>query len=129
MGLLYNPILTCVKNAAILFYLRLGISKQHLRFACYAFLVINNCIFLGVLISDALQCTPTRYIWDAKVMDAQAQLKAGADANGMVNGKLIKGGKCINFPVMVLTSAGLTCLTDLLVIAIPVSVFPKPHIS
>lgn len=58
-------------------------------------------------------------MFSAARMDPEAQRAAGADANGMLNGKLIKGGTCINQITLFLVSAGLTVLTDLMVLIIP----------
>jgi hypothetical protein len=121
MELLYNPILACIKNAAILFYLRLGTSKKHLRVACYFFLAINNAILVAIFFADLFQCSPVSYKYNFKALDAAAQAKAGADANGLVNGRLVSGGHCINKEAFVLSTAGLTCLTDVLVITIPIT--------
>lgn len=121
MQLLYNPILGCIKNGVILYYLRLGSTQRHVRLSCYAFLFVNNSIMISIWFADLFQCTPLDYMFNGPLMDIAAQMAAGADNNGMVNGVLITGGHCIDNMAFVLITAGLTCLTDILVLAIPVT--------
>ncbi|CAG8975027.1 hypothetical protein HYALB_00012195 [Hymenoscyphus albidus] len=117
--LLYNPILTLVKASVILFLLRIGGTKSYVKKSLYVIFFINAGLVIAIFVADAFQCTPFHYVYDASCMDLEAQRVAGADSNGMVDGKLIKGGKCFNQRLFFLFSAGFAVGTDLAVIAIP----------
>lgn len=117
--LLYNPILTLVKASVICFLLRIGGTKPYIKKALYITFFVNAALVVSVFIADALQCTPFHYVYDSSWMDLEAQKAAGADSKGMVNGVVVRGGKCFDQRLFFLVTAGLAVGTDLVVIAIP----------
>jgi hypothetical protein len=118
--LLYNPILSFIKLSMLLLYLRLGGNKPKIRIACYSLSGLIVALMVGIFFADLFQCQPFRYTYDFSRMDKVAQIAAGADANGMVNGVVIKGGQCIKQVEFFLSSAAFTTLTDLFVLAVPI---------
>ncbi|KAF7919840.1 hypothetical protein EAE99_008385 [Botrytis elliptica] len=129
-SLCYNPILGFVKASMILLYLRLGGIRQTVRYASYALLCINFALMIAIFFVDMFQCVPFSYNFYSTEMDLAAQIKANATdpgigpygpvASGFKDGKYISGGKCINGVNFILSTAGLTILTDLLVLCIPI---------
>ncbi|KAM0153519.1 hypothetical protein ACHAQE_002856 [Botrytis cinerea] len=129
-SLCYNPILGFVKASMILLYLRLGGIRQRVRYASYALLCINFALMIAVFFVDMFQCVPFSYNFYSTEMDLAAQIKANATdpgigpygpvSSGFKDGKYITGGKCINGVNFILSTAGLTILTDLLVLCIPI---------
>lgn len=59
------------------------------------------------------------YVYDSPAMDLAAQEAAGADENGMKDGKLVKGGTCIAQIEFFLISAAFTIITDIWLLCIP----------
>ncbi|TGO62140.1 hypothetical protein BOTNAR_0118g00170 [Botryotinia narcissicola] len=129
-SLCYNPILGFVKASMILLYLRLGGIRQTVRYAAYALLCINFTLMIAIFFVDMFQCVPFSYNFYSTKMDLAAQIKANATdpgigpygpvASGFKDGKYISGGKCINGVNFILSTAGLTILTDLLILFIPI---------
>jgi hypothetical protein len=129
-GLFYNPILGLVKASMILLYLRLGRTKNGVRYGCVALLCLIFSFTIGAQIADILQCLPIAYNWNRFAMDAAAQRAAGANEPGVSpfgtiptgykNGVYITGGQCFNIELYLLTTAGLSIFTDLLILMIPV---------
>lgn len=128
--LFYNPVLGLVKASMILLYLRLGGTKRGVRFGCYILLVVVFAHALGTTMADLVQCLPIPYNWDRLAMDRAAQLAAGANEPGMTpygpwptgfkDGKYVVGGHCFNLEDFILVSSGLSILTDLLMLFIPI---------
>lgn len=120
--LLYNPILSFVKISILLLYLRLVGTKLNLRFACYGIMGFNVALMISTFIADCLQCLPFKYNWDSPYMDLAAQKAAGADPlTGMKDGVVVKGGKCFHQSDFYVATAGLSLLTDLMVMSIPIA--------
>ncbi|OBT65874.1 hypothetical protein VE03_05433 [Pseudogymnoascus sp. 23342-1-I1] len=117
--LLYNPILSFVKASVIFFLLRIGNTHRIARISLWVALALNLALAISIMFACAFQCTPARYVYAAAEMDRAAQIAAGADSDGKVNGEVVKGGHCIHQIQFFLSSAGLTVLTDLIVLAIP----------
>ncbi|OBT47071.1 hypothetical protein VE00_03115 [Pseudogymnoascus sp. WSF 3629] len=117
--LLYNPILSLVKASVIFFLLRIGNTHRIARISLWVALALNLALAIAIVFACAFQCTPARYVYAAAQMDRDAQIAAGADSNGKVNGEVIKGGHCFHQVPFFLGSAGLAVLTDLIVLAIP----------
>ncbi|EQL35681.1 hypothetical protein BDFG_02623 [Blastomyces dermatitidis ATCC 26199] len=65
------------------------------------------------------QCRPVQYAWDSEEMDRNAQQAAGADENGMKDGKLVKGGTCLPQRGFFLTMALITIILDAWLLSIP----------
>lgn len=94
--MLYNPILALVKNAVLILFLRLGRTFDALRVWIYSLLVLNNLMMVAIFIVVIFQCTPITKTFHSELP-----------------------GTCINTPHFFITTAGLTILTDVLVLIIP----------
>jgi hypothetical protein len=99
--------------------LRLAGSRKDIRIASYVLLVFNFAHMIMVLLVIIFQCKPVSYVYAGARMDLEAQLAAGADSKGMLNGKLVTGGQCINTLQFFLTAASFTIFTDFVVLCIP----------
>ncbi|KAH8585862.1 hypothetical protein B0O99DRAFT_586780 [Bisporella sp. PMI_857] len=120
--LLYNPILGFVKASILLLYLRLVESIKNLRMACYGIMAFNFALMISTFIADLMQCLPVEYNWNSPYMDIAAQKAAGADPlTGMKDGVVVKGGKCFHQTDFYVATAGLSLLTDIMVMAIPIA--------
>ncbi|KAL2068233.1 hypothetical protein VTL71DRAFT_16331 [Oculimacula yallundae] len=129
-GITYNPILGLIKASMILLYLRLGGTKTGVRIACYALFAFNFLFISGALVTDIFQCWPINYIWDRRAMDRIAQVAAGATdpgtyrgrpvLTGFKDGHYVEAGKCIDIGNFLLITAGISILTDVLILLIPV---------
>ncbi|KAB8214819.1 hypothetical protein BDV33DRAFT_208936 [Aspergillus novoparasiticus] len=116
--LLYNPILAILKSSVIVFLFRLQDRWHIVRWNLYALSVVNMCLLIFIFLSDLFQCSPLRYVFDYPAMDSAAQKAAGADANGIKDGKMAKGGHCINQIAFFLGSAAFTIVTDIWLLCI-----------
>ncbi|KKZ68001.1 hypothetical protein EMCG_06343 [[Emmonsia] crescens] len=117
--LLYYPILTFVRASIVIFILRLGGLRKYVVRSLRILFVINFCLVIAFFFADLFQCRPVRYAWDSDEMDRKAQEAAGADENGMKDGKLIKGGKCIGGKQFFVSLAALSIFLDLWLLSIP----------
>ncbi|EEH20895.1 hypothetical protein PABG_03126 [Paracoccidioides brasiliensis Pb03] len=117
--LLYNPILAFVRGSIIIFILRLNGLRTHVIRSLRVLFVVNFCLMAAVFIADLFQCSPVRYIWDWQNMDREAQIDAGAAADGMKNGKVIKGGECIDRRGFFISTATLSIFLDMWLLYIP----------
>lgn len=103
--LVYNPILACVKCSVLQFLLRLGGGlDKNIRWCIYGVgmvTILQMCIIFLVLV---LQCSPIDYYWNR-----YSQITAQ--------------GICINLPVFYISTASITVVTDLLVLALPIWIF------
>lgn len=117
--LLYHPIMSVVKASVILFLLRIDDKRRRVDWSLKALFVFNLALMVGTFFADLFQCTPLHYTYDYPAMDLAAQKAAGADEEGMLNGKEIKGGYCIDQVGFFLAAAGLAVLTDVLILIIP----------
>ncbi|KAB2577645.1 Cfem domain-containing protein [Lasiodiplodia theobromae] len=117
--LLYHPILSIVKMSVILFLLRIDDKRRRVDWSLKGLFVFNVLLMVSTFFADLFQCTPWRYTIDYPAMDLAAQKAAGADEDGMLNGKEIKGGHCIDQAGFFLAAAGLAVLTDVLILIIP----------
>ncbi|PVH78614.1 hypothetical protein DL98DRAFT_634327 [Cadophora sp. DSE1049] len=129
-GITYNPILGLIKASMILLYLRLGGTKTGVRTACCVLFIFNFLFITGALVADIFQCWPITYIWNRRAMDRAAQIAAGATEPGVYrgypvptgfkDGEYVQGGECIDMGNFLLITAGISILTDLLILLIPV---------
>lgn len=103
----------------IFFLLRIGNTHRIARISLWIALALNLALAIAIMFACAFQCNPARYVYAAAAMDRAAQIAAGADSEGKVNGEVVKGGTCFHQVQFFLGSAGLTILTDLIVLAIP----------
>lgn len=103
---LYNPILALVKTSVLLFLLRLGAGLMPgVRWTIHAVNAFNILQAVATFLVTVFQCTPVSYYWTA------------SDPTSTVR------GTCIHQGEFYITTAGLTVLTDVLVIALPVWIF------
>ncbi|PGH27249.1 hypothetical protein AJ80_00959 [Polytolypa hystricis UAMH7299] len=117
--LLYNPILAFVRASVVVFILRLKGLPRHIKLSLYTLFIVNLALAIAIFFTDLLQCMPLHYTYDYLKMDKAAQQAAGADANGMKDGKLIKGGHCINTFAFFIASGAMSIVLDVWVILIP----------
>lgn len=95
--MLYNPELALVKSSVLFFLLRLGGHKLGLRRTIQVLNWSNIALMIAVLFASIFTCVPVYKYWDR-------------DAPGV----------CNNEPMQYLITSGLTVLTDILVLAIPI---------
>ncbi|KAM0705245.1 hypothetical protein Q7P35_008034 [Cladosporium inversicolor] len=107
--LLYNPILALVKASIIFFLWRLGDKRKAIRWSLISFFVLNLGLAIATFVADLCQCTPVSYYWNHYVTDTY-------DADGNVTEK---AGTCIRQVDFFLITAGLSVLTDILIMVIP----------
>ncbi|OMP82951.1 hypothetical protein BK809_0001142, partial [Diplodia seriata] len=117
--LLYHPILSVVKLSVILFLLRIDDKRRRVDWSLKGLFTFNVLLMVSTFLADLFQCTPWHYTFDYPAMDLAAQKAAGADEDGMLNGKEIKAGSCIDQVAFFLSAAGLAVLTDVLMLLIP----------
>lgn len=103
--LVYNPILACVKCSVLVFLLRLGGGlERKTRWCIYGVGTITLVQMIIIFLVLCLQCRPLHYYW--------AQY-----------GQSPPQGSCFNLPIFYISTAAVTVLTDLLVLALPVWIF------
>ncbi len=117
--LLYNPILAIVKASVIIFLFRLEDRRPVVLWNLRILFCVNIALMIAIFLADLFQCTPMHYFYDGPAMDLAAQKAAGADENGMKDGKLVKGGTCISQIHFFLISAAFTIITDIWLLCIP----------
>ncbi|KAH7024452.1 uncharacterized protein B0I36DRAFT_387023 [Microdochium trichocladiopsis] len=103
----YNPILALVKTSVLLFLLRLsGVQRPLVRWSIHALNALNIAMMLAIFIVVIFQCSPVAAIYDPDVK-----------------------GTCIEQGLFYVVTAGLTVLTDVLVLALPFWIFLELKIS
>lgn len=107
--LLYNPILALVKASIIFFLWRLEDQRKVIRWSLISFFLFNLGLAIATFVADLCQCTPVSYYWDQYKTDTD-------DAEGNV---IEKAGTCIHQVNFFLITAGLSVLTDILILVIP----------
>lgn len=127
--LLYHPTLSVVKASAILFLLRIGDKRKRVDWSLKGLLVFNVAMIVGTFFANLFQCTPLHYTFDYPAMDLAAQKAAGADENGMVDGKVVKAGYCIDQAGFFIAAAGLAVFTDVLTLIIPMMMVKDLHMQ
>jgi hypothetical protein len=113
--LLYNPILALVKASIIFFLWRLEDRREVIRWSLISFFVVNLGLATATFVADLCQCTPVAYYWNHYKTDTH-------DAKGNV---VEKAGTCIRQVNFFLTTAGLSVLTDVLIMIIPAAMIWK----
>ncbi|KAF6810872.1 CFEM domain-containing protein [Colletotrichum sojae] len=99
--ILYNPMLAIVKSSVLLFMLRLSGHKRGVRLTIHALNMFNVTLGIAIFVVVIFQCAPIAFFWD----------------------KTIPGGRCIKGTTFYAITAGLTILTDILVLAFPFWIF------
>lgn len=107
--LLYNPILALVKASIVFFLWRLEDRRKVIRWSLIAFFILNLALAISTFVADLCQCTPVSYHWNQYKTDTY-------DDTGNV---LVKTETCINVINFFLITAGLSVLTDILMMIIP----------
>lgn len=107
--LLYNPILALVKASIVFFLWRLEDRRKVIRWSLVSFFVLNLALAIATFVADLCQCTPVSYYWNSHATDTH-------DSEGNA---IYKAGTCINLVNFVLITAGLSVLTDVLIMIIP----------
>lgn len=113
--LLYNPILALVKASIIFFLWRLEDKRKVIRWSFISFLILNLGLAIATFLADLCQCTPVAYYWNHYETDEY-------DAEGNV---AEKAGTCIQQVNFFLITAGLSVLTDILIMIIPAAMVWK----
>lgn len=98
--LLYNPVLSIVKSSVLAFLLRVGVPTSSLRLMIHAVNTFNVAEAFAIFIAVIFQCSPVEYFWDKTLP-----------------------GSCIAEYTFYIWTAGLTILTDVLVLALPIKIF------
>ncbi|KAK5660703.1 hypothetical protein OQA88_12068 [Cercophora sp. LCS_1] len=99
-GIVYNPLLALVKVSALLFLLRLGKAKKHVRLACHFMIVFNILQLLTFLPVAIVQCLPIESPWVT-----------------------VPNARCIRRDIYSITLAVFNILTDILTLLIPFFIF------
>ncbi|KAK0722394.1 hypothetical protein B0T26DRAFT_604717, partial [Lasiosphaeria miniovina] len=97
--LLYNPELALVKSSVLFFLLRLGGHQLGLRRTIQVLNWTNMALLVAVLFASIFTCVPVHKYWDPTVP-----------------------GHCNNEADQYLVTSGLTILTDVLVLVIPIKI-------
>jgi hypothetical protein len=97
--MLYNPQLALVKSSVLFFMLRLGRHQPTLRRIIQVLNWSNIALLVAVLFASIFTCVPVNKYWGRSIP-----------------------GRCNNEPLQYLITSGLTILTDILVLAIPVHI-------
>lgn len=113
--LLYNPILALVKASIVFFLWRLEDRRKIIRRSLVAFFILNLGLAIATFVADLCQCTPVSYYWNHFATDTY-------DAKGTV---IAKSGSCIQQVNFFLITAGLSVLTDILIMIIPAAMVWK----
>lgn len=108
-----------MRASIITFILRLHGLRKFVIQSLRILFVINFCVGIAIFFADLFQCTPLQYAWDSEELDRKAQEAAGADENGMKNGKLIRGGGCIKGKAFFISMALLSIALDCWLLTIP----------
>jgi hypothetical protein len=97
--MLYNPELALVKSSVLFFLLRLGGHQRVLRRFIQVLNWSNIALMVAVLFASIFTCVPIQRYWDMTVP-----------------------GTCNNMMLQYLITSGLTVLTDILVLVIPIKI-------
>ncbi|KAE9365759.1 hypothetical protein N431DRAFT_487684 [Stipitochalara longipes BDJ] len=95
---LYNPILALVKASVLIFLNRLGSSIWGLHFTTWVIFCVNLAQMIAIFLTTIFQCIPVARFWDPT----------------------IPGGHCIQSSSFYGAGAGITILTDIMVLALPI---------
>ncbi|KLJ07723.1 hypothetical protein EMPG_16808 [Blastomyces silverae] len=117
--LLYFPILTFVRASIIAFILSLSGLRKYVVLTLRILFVVNLCAGIAIFLANVFQCRPVHYAWDSEELDRNAQQAAGADENGMKDGKLVRGGSCLPHRNSFLSMAMVTIILDAWLLSIP----------
>lgn len=100
IGAVYNPVLAFVKQSVLFLILRIAGLDGRVRFVSWLTSFINMAEMVVVFLVVIFQCSPVESFWNIKL-----------------------GQHCINQETFALSTALLTILTDIVVVALPFWVF------
>lgn len=100
IGAVYNPVLAFVKQSVLFFILRIAGLDMRVRFISWVTSFVNMAEMVAVLMVVVFQCSPVESFWNLKL-----------------------GQHCINQQSFALSTALLTIVTDIVVVALPFWVF------
>lgn len=100
VGAVYNPVLAFVKQSVLLFILRIAGLDIRVRIVSWVTSFINMAEMLAVFLVVIFQCSPVESFWDLSL-----------------------GQRCIDQKSFALSTALLTILTDVIMVALPFWVF------
>jgi hypothetical protein len=101
---LYNPILALVKSSVLLFMLRLGGHQKSIRYCIHMLNIFNIGLMIAIFVTVIFQCSPISYFWQRVAYPTTK-------------------GACVNTGAFYVSTAGLTIVTDFLVLALPFRIF------
>ena len=95
---LYNPILALVKSSVLFFLLRMAGTKNYIRYSIYALNTFNIAMMIATFLVVIFQCNPVSGAYDLEAM---------------------KTAKCVDAYSFSVSTAIITIITDVLVVALP----------
>lgn len=104
--ILYNPILALVRASALIFLSRLFGQKNWVRRFLLWLNVTNIAQMVGSFFAIVLQCLPIPFNWDPT----------------------IRGGRCVNQPILYTSTAVFNIVFDLLILGLPLWIFANLNI-
>jgi hypothetical protein len=107
--LLYNPILALVKASIVFFLWRLEDRRKVIRWSLVSFFILNLSLAIATFVADLCQCTPISHHWNRHKIDTLDEA-----SNMLANTRT-----CINVVNFFLITAGLSVLTEIIVMIIP----------
>lgn len=106
VGLVYNPVLAFVKQSVLLFILRIAGLDNRVRWISWLTSFLNMAEMAAVFLVVIFQCSPVESFWNLKL-----------------------GQRCIDQKAFAISTALLTIMTDVIVVAVPFWVFLGLQIS
>lgn len=97
--MLYNPELALVKSSVLFFMLRLGGHQLYIRRSIQILNWLNIALMISILAASIFTCVPVHKYWTPET-----------------------DGRCNNEQAQYLVTSGLTILTDVLVLIIPIKI-------
>lgn len=101
MQCLYNPILALVKSSVLVLLLRIGGHQKYARWSIHAVNTVNLMLMVAIFLVVVFQQIPIQSYWDLSITPTRT-----IDAN--------------TFDIV---TAGITVVTDVIVLAIPIWLF------
>ncbi|KAI1080346.1 integral membrane protein [Whalleya microplaca] len=105
MGTVYNPILALVKISVLVFILRFAGVISLVRYIIWSTIAFITALMIAIIFVVIFQCKPVDQAWDPA------------------------HPHCINSRIFMLTTSGLSVLTDLLALVLPFCVFTYLRMS
>ena len=106
--LLYWTSLFVTKCSLLFFYRRVFlVNSRVFRISLYTIAVFNVACFIAVFFVFAFQCTPIQFAWD----------------------HTIKGGKCIDFNTLCVSTAVIAIATDVAILCLPMPMIWALNVS